>query len=121
MRALSDHQNAVPLNEASEFIAVEITAAAVRVGDRLNLAGSWFTVTCRVHGAWYLDVPRARYIEFEITPDTPGDGCFIPSVLRFPKETGVVVYRHAREQRHVATPEARSPLERRYAGIRGAA
>ena len=48
--------------------ARQITADEIAAGDRLNLAGAEFTVTARVHGAWYLDCPRARWVEFELIP-----------------------------------------------------
>ena len=48
--------------------ARQITADGIAAGDRLNLAGAEFTVTARVHGAWYLDCPHARWVEFELIP-----------------------------------------------------
>ena len=57
------------------FIA-EVVAANIAVGDRLNLAGASFTVARRVHGAWYLDAHRSRYVEFELSCDTPSVGTF---------------------------------------------
>ena len=74
--------------------ARQITADGIAAGDRLNLAGAEFTVTARVHGAWYLDCPHARWVEFELIP-TGG----LPqapngrTVLRLPKETSVTVDR----------------------------
>ena len=74
--------------------ACQITADGIAVGDILNLAGADFTVTARVHGAWYLDCPHARWVEFELIPASG-----LPSapngrtVLRLPKDTLITLER----------------------------
>jgi hypothetical protein len=77
--------------------AQQITADAIATGDQVNLAGVDFTVTARVHGAWYLDCPHARWVEFELVPahgipHAPNGRI----VLRLPKDTQVTVDRPAR-------------------------
>lgn len=73
---------------------IQTTAAAVTTGDRLILAGAPFRVAAQVHGAWYLDCPRACFVEFELVEDTaPRHGTNGRSVLRLPKETAVTVDR----------------------------
>lgn len=86
------------------MFTVEIIAADIAVGDRVDLAGSSFTVTRRVHGAWYLDGPRSRYVEFELSCDIPGVGTFVPSTVRVPRHITVMV---SREQRVDSSPLGR--------------
>lgn len=75
------------------MFTVEIAATDIAVGDRLDLAGSSFTVTRRVHGAWYLDAPRSRYVEFELACESAGVGTFVPSIVRIPRHIAVMVGR----------------------------
>ena len=92
------------------MLTVEIAAGSVRVGDRLNLAGSWFIVTREVHGAWYLDGPRTRYIEIQITPEIYlGPGTYVPSVLRIPKRTVLLVDRDAADTAVTAAAQTTNP------------
>lgn len=76
---------------------VQTTAETITVGDRLTLAGAPFVVTARVHGAWYLDCPCARYVEFELVEDAPAPltGTNGRSVLRLPKDSAASVDRTA--------------------------
>lgn len=73
---------------------IQTTAETISTGDRITLAGAPFVVTARVHGAWYLDCPHARFVEFELVEDiTPLVGTNERSVLRLPKDTSVNVER----------------------------
>jgi hypothetical protein len=93
------------------MVTRQITADGIVAGDRLNLAGVDFTVTARVHGAWYLDCPHARWVEFELVP-SPG----LPpapngrTVLRLPKDAMITVERPAADTddgRNASTGSAR--------------
>jgi hypothetical protein len=70
----------------------QITADALIHGDRLNVAGAEFTVLHRVHGAWYLDCPGARFVEFELEP-VDATSHAVASTVRLPKQTTVTVDR----------------------------
>ena len=70
----------------------QVAAEAIVTGDRLNVAGAEFTVTHRVHGAWYLDCPRARFVEFELEP-VDAHSRVVASTVRLPKQTTVTVDR----------------------------
>lgn len=84
-----------------------IQTTAETIGDRLTLGGAPFVVTGPVHGAWYLDCPCARFVEFELVEDTvPLVGTNGRSVLRLPKDIAFTLDR-------AATPDSPADLAAR--------